>query len=140
MALMTMPALTAQMDLPIYVKITDEHEHKYQVGKTYEVQVLKNPDEPKGIHSDRYEIIHDGFFIGKEKMRLEDVPDILLAYAADTKSRDEAIQRLKKKRRAWSPETEIVVLFFLRYDKAKEMVMQDIEPEEPDHSEIDTYI
>ena len=137
---MTMPALTTQMDMPIYVKITDEHEHKYQIGKPYEVQVLANPDEPKGTHSDRYQVIHDGFFIGKQVMKLEDVPDMLLAYAADTKSRKEAIERLKKKRRAWSEQTEIVVLFFMRFDKAKEMVMQDAEPEEPDLSEMDTYI
>lgn len=122
MAIDTLRGYVPKLALPLYTRITREHQNDYEVGKKYSMRVDDEQRQQEKGGKGPYNYTHEAILVAKEHMTLDEIPDILLAFEAHTSSRSEAIDWLSPSEGSYDDEEELVVLLFLRLDKAVEWV------------------
>lgn len=130
MAIDTIHMLHPKLALPVYTKIIGPRFNSYTVGNIYEMRLSDEERAKERGQKPPFNYVHDSLLIAKEKMALEDVPDILLAFDKNTQMKDEAMNA------TFDNKGEVLVLVFLRLDKAKDFVMEGLEAV---HKEFDKY-
>lgn len=122
MAIDTFKLYCAKMKHPLYIKITKPEQNDYSLFTHYEIRV---PDEENG-EKGPYNYVHESILVGKQVVEWQEVPDLLKAYSANTRDEDVAMDRIHPAPDGeFSAEQEVVVLTFLRKDKAKELILSD---------------
>lgn len=119
----------------VYIKLGFPRHNDYKVGETYEMRIADN----RGGGSKAYEYPHEAVLVGKEKYIVEDMPNILLATLSNRKSKSDALEILGLRGEPLHPDDEVYVLTFIRTDKAKELVLSDIELIPDKHNREDHY-
>lgn len=107
----------------VYIKIGFPKHNSYKVGRDYDMRLADPEETDEGVYKDA----HESVLVGKEEYTVENIPNILLALLSNTRSRQDALQRLGIGDDPLDPSREVYLLTFLRKDKAKEMVVSDIE-------------
>lgn len=108
---------------PVYIKLGFPQHNDYKVGESYDMRVADS--EKSG--GEAYSYPHKAILVGKEEYVAEDLPDLLVAVLANTRSKGDALQMLNPTDKPLPPDREVLLLTYLREDKAKELVTSDIE-------------
>lgn len=120
----------AQQALPVYFLATTPEHTSMTAGREYYVTVV-NEELPEQYW------LHKALCVGSAKLgTIENVPPILLAFVTETRSREDAKDRLKKYIESDQP-LELAVMF--REDVAQEFVMEGLDAI-PDSSETDEAV
>lgn len=117
--------------LPIYTKITDPKFNDYSIGEKYKMRVEDQKRQDEKGETGSFNYTHEAILISKEEMKFEDVPGILIAFDGHSRDAEEAIDTICPGEGSWDGDKDVVMLIFLRVDKAKEWIMSDAEVIEP---------
>lgn len=130
MAIDTFSMYHPKMSLPVYTKVTDPRHNDYQIGNVYEMRIDDEARAKKRNIKGPHNWLHEALLIAKRDCKFGELEDVILAFDAKTKSREEAIERISPDIATWPDDKEVCLLIFLRVDKAKEFVTseQDIIP------------
>lgn len=121
MAIDTISQMHPKLALPVYTEIVSPQSNTYEVGEIYDRRI---EDSERAMERDQegpYNYIHDALLISKRKINIDEVPNILLAFDKDTEYRNEALEKIH------TVNGEVLILVFLRIDKAKGMVLEGLE-------------
>lgn len=124
MAIETVTFYHPGMRHPLWLKVTTPRQNDYTVGKKYEIRVEdKDRASSEGVMSD-YNYAHEALLVGKWIEELQDVPQEVLGYASNSDKWSEVKDILFP----WADDEsglpdEVVILCFLRIDKAEELVV-----------------
>ena len=138
MAIETVKLYYPKMKHPVYARLALPERNDYTVFNEYEIRV---PDQDNG-EDGPYNYIHEAVLIAKTVCKWSKVPDILKAYVANTRDADEALERIHPRGSdgSFDADDEVVILVFLRKERAKEMIMSDekiIDPQSLAVSSVD---
>lgn len=128
------------MKEPVYVKITTPRQNTYDVFKEYRIRIADEEDGDEGP----YNYIHEAVLISKEECEWNKVPDLLKGYVANTRDPNTALARIHPKGEdgSFDNDDEVVILVFLRKDKAKDLILSDnnvMDPQKGSIERIDDY-
>ena len=123
-----------KMKEPVYVKITTPQQNSYDIFKEYEIRIR---DEENGEEGP-YNYIHEAVLIAKTECKWSKLPDILKAYVANTRDVDEALKRIHPRGNdgSFDADDEVVILVFLRKERAKGLIGSDDNILDPRNSSI----
>lgn len=107
--------------LPLYVKITDPKFNSYDLFKTYEMR-YDDADE-SGFQEG-----HEAMLVAKSECEWSEIPPLLIAFAGHSRDAEEAVRNTFPADENPEGDRDMVILMFLRLDKAKEHVMGETEP------------
>jgi hypothetical protein len=116
------------MKFPMYAKVTKPEMNDYEVGNEYEMRIEDPERTEEKRESGPYNWVHDALLIAKENRRWGDVSDIEIALFGHSRDREEAVRRICVGDEEYEDDEGVVILVFIRVDKAKEIVMEDVEP------------
>lgn len=121
MPLHHMSSLHPKYALPVYTEIIDSRINVYEIGEVYEV-IIEDPDRAMERGQEPpYNYAHKAILIDKRDIDLDKESDLLLAFDLLTRSRNEAMEKLI------GDKQQMVLLVFLRIDKAKGIVTDGLE-------------
>lgn len=123
MAIETVQWYHPKHKLPVYTRITGAGQNSYELGDTYEIRIEDNERASEKGDKPPYNYTHEAILVGEWSVKLSDVPNILLAFDANTDSRKDALKRVVPGSPPYPDDKEMLVLTFLRTDAAKEFVM-----------------
>lgn len=116
-----------KIKLPVYTKITDPKYNDFDVGNEYRMRIEDPERLEEKDESGPYNYIHECILIAKEETQLSELSNLLIAFDAHTRDRDNALYRLGSDNETWGDDKNVVLLVFLRKDAAKEFITSDIE-------------
>lgn len=111
------------MKLPLYTQIDDPRFNTYDVGEVYQIRI---EDEERADETDQdgpFNYVHDALLVAKQEMKLGDLPGPLLGFDLNAQSASEAEDRYPPG--GTDDNRDVVLLVYLRLDKAKEFVSQN---------------
>jgi len=121
MAIDTLSQRHPKHALPLYTKIAHPKANTYTVGEVYEMRVSDPERARERDQRGPMNYVHEAMLLSMQKMNIEQVPDILLAFDQLTTSRSEALDSIT------DYNGEVVILIFLRLDVAKGIVTDGLE-------------
>lgn len=127
MAIETVKWYHPQMRLPLWAKLEVKERNLYKVGKTYDIRVkdIQRQEEQGG--EGPYNYTHQSVLVAKREVKYGDIDPVMLALLGNHKNPEEVKDRLSLGIDGDIEDEELVLLIFMRIDKAKEMVVSDDE-------------
>ena len=122
---------TPQMNLPVYLKLIPPEQNSYEMNKKYDIRIpdAQRQDEKGG--EGPYNYTHECLCVGTQELTWSEVSDVLLAVLAHTPSRSEAIKTVCVGDGEYDDTRELVLVTFIRLDRAKAWVENGEEVIEP---------
>lgn len=122
---------TPQMNLPVYLKLIPPEHNNYEMNKKYDIRIpdAQRQDEKGG--DGPYNYAHECLCVGTQELTWSEVSDVLLAVLAHTPSRSEAIETICIGDGEYDGTRELVLVTFIRLDRAKAWVENGEEVIEP---------
>lgn len=131
MAIDTAGEYVPEMNLPVYLKLTPPEQNSYELMKKYDVRIPDAPRQEEKGGSGPYNYIHECILVGKTELEWREVPDVLLAVLGHTVSRSDAVETVCVGEGEYEDDRELLLLSFLRLDRAQEFVQNGEEVIEP---------
>lgn len=110
--------------LPLYTRVTTPQQNSYKVGDEYEIRIEDSERASEKGEKPPYNYTHEAILVGEWSVKLSDVPNILLAFDANTKSRKDALKRIVPGNPPYPDDKNLVILTFLRKDTTKDFVVE----------------
>lgn len=124
MAIETIDQSNPIFTLPVYIKITSEEYNGYEVGKSYDVR-----------EGEDVEYVHRATLISKQEKLMSNLTDIEMAFAGCSTDKGVVLERAFPF--DYEPDREVVVLTFIRHDKAQEFIEDNnYDPEDIDITDL----
>lgn len=121
MSIDTLPQWNPKYALPIYTRITHPRRNDYRVGEVYQMRI-EDPERARELgQKPPFVYLHEAMLVSMQTMNIDQVPDIILAFDQNTSSKSNALDSII------TDDGEIVMLIFLRLDKAKGLVTDGLE-------------
>lgn len=122
---------TPQMNLPVYLKLIPPEHNNYEMNKKYDIRIpdAQRQDEKGG--DGPYNYAHECLCVGTQELTWSEVSDVLLAVLAHTPSRSEAIETICIGDGEYDGTRELVLVTFIRLDRAEAWVENGEEVIEP---------
>lgn len=127
MAIETISWYHPKHKLPLYTRVTTPGQNSYSVGDTYEIRIEDTERAEQTGDEPPYNYTHEAILVGEWSVKLSDVPGMLLAFDANTSSREEALDRVVPGSKPYPDDKEMLVLTFLRKDAAQDFVLNEAE-------------
>lgn len=129
------------MSHAIYVKITIPEENDYNLWDEYEIRIADKENSDEG----EYNYLHEAILISAVEEYWSNIPALLKGYVAKTRKMEKVIEKIHPlgENGSFDHDDEVVVLIFLRTDKAKDFIVSDtnvLHPQEADEVEIKDYM
>lgn len=119
------------MNLPVYLKLIPDRHNDYSVMSKYDVRIPDAERQSERGGDGPYNYTHECLLIGKQELTWREVPDALLAMLGHTASRSEAIKTVCIGEGEYDDGRELLLLTYLRLDKAHEWIEGDGDIVEP---------
>lgn len=131
MAIDTLKSYVPKLALPLFTRIIPPEHNDYRVGNKYDMRIEDRERQQETGGRGNYYYVNECLLVGKEETTFGELDDLLMAFDAHTKSRGEAERFISPGDKIMDDEREVVVLFFLRTDKAMEWIQSEAETIEP---------
>lgn len=119
------------MNLPVYLKLMPERHNDYQLMGKYDVRIPDAERQKEKGGDGPYNYAHECILVGRQEITWREVPDALLAMLGHTDSRKEARETVCIGEGEYDDDRELLLLTFLRLDKALEWIKEDTDIVEP---------
>lgn len=125
MAIDTVSMYHPGMKFPLWLKVSTPKQNDYKEGETYEIRIEDSDRAEEQEGGNTFNYTHEAILVGKWERKLDEVPREVLGYAANADTWGKTKERLFPHVSGVNdlPET-VLVLCFLRIDRAMELVME----------------